>query len=195
MADSLEASVASLHAQSGRRRGSRTVDPQDSWGRSAQADACADDLVGTRSLRATLVEQQRKEPEFRSTIGRQQQDWEALTFRLDSAERPLGSIESSPAWAVAGRVTLARSRPMRSEPSGSLLGDGLQTHRHPAVANGACVYHAQSRGYLEDRRALIASKPGSPRTGRMTTKRSSRQSMSFDRIASSRRSALAVERC
>ena len=107
MADSLEASVASLHAQSGRRRGSRTVDPQDSWGRSAQADACADDLVGTRSLRATLVEQQRKEPEFRSTIGRQQQDWEALTFRLDSAERPLGSIESSPAWAVAGRVTLA----------------------------------------------------------------------------------------
>ena len=132
MADSLEASVASLHAQSGRRRGSRTVDPQDSWGRSAQADACADDLVGTRSLRATLVEQQRKEPEFRSTIGRQQQDWEALTFRLDSAERPLGSIESSPAWAVAGRVTLWPARgPCRSEPSGSLLGDWPPDSRAP----------------------------------------------------------------
>lgn len=92
------------------------IECEDLRGRSPQAGDCSDDLDSIPSLRARLVEHQRREVEFLRTIERQQQEMEVLTFRLDSAERALGSIHSSLAWAVAARVSLARSRLM---PAGS----------------------------------------------------------------------------
>jgi GT2 family glycosyltransferase len=116
MADSFDRSVASLPGQPGDRRGLRTPDHDDSWDRSLHADAGNDDRGDISSLRTRLVEQHRREVELRGTIALQQQEVEALKFRLDSAERALGSIHSSLAWAVATRVSRSRSRLM---PAGS----------------------------------------------------------------------------